>query len=218
MQKNILIFLLLLPYSKILFSQNDAEYITPIHYVRVDVVKGIAGKIELNYERFNGKKGGLKLGLGVYFPYHYSYIIPGGSSVFNGYSFDIQRKCYIHFKYTSIYLAPKFIYTYKECSNKEIYEGGGGSSGTSSSYAMWDWITEKMNSYSAVGTVGFHPKIRRGFNIDVSFGLGASVNDVNRTITPQRYTTSLKSGHFIEYSPKIQLGIALGFGVEGESK
>lgn len=218
MKKVISVFFVFLSISKLIYSQDSEEPSVPIHFVRLDIIKGIVSQLQMNYERFNGKKGALQIGAGVYFPYFYTASIPGGYSVYKGYSCDIQRKFYIHFKYTSIYLAPKFIYTHKECFNKEIYEGGGGSIGPSSSYAMWDWITAKINSYSALASVGFLPIVRKGFNIDISLGLGGTLNDINRTVTPQRYTTSLKSGHFIEYSPKVQIGAAIGFGIKEKSK
>jgi hypothetical protein len=219
MKKIIYIILIFLSSNTLGFSQDSKEEIVPANIFRADIFRSF-NQLHLEYERFNGKKGAVKAGISIYHINDFISTEMGYKfGAFKGFGFDIQRKFYFRSGKNGLYASPVFIYAYKECSNKFFYEGGGGSGGTSSSFAIYSRRNEQRNVFSLLATFGYSPIFRKKniFSFDVNVGVGASLIDGNRTVLYQKYSTTT-SGHFTEYSPKVLIGIAIGFGIKEKPK
>lgn len=189
-------------------SQED-KAIIPIHYIKVDVIKSAFSQLHVSYERYNGKKSGWEIGFGLYYPNH------AMAHVFHkvldfqvrGYEADLQRKFYNRSSGFRLYFSPMLRYAYKYWDNAELLESGP----AASSFASWNHLTGHSHNTCLIAMFGFVPYTGKRLNIDVHIGLGGKYEEMNEIVTPERYSTTIESGHSIYWGPVLNAGITLGF-------
>jgi hypothetical protein len=193
----------------------------PIHYIKMDIFKSIFGQVHFDYERYNGKKGAIEIGTGLYYPHPVLYSINRGISkqhpfpcafVYNGLGIEIKRKFYFPRDNFNFYLAPGLSYKYKYLNSASVIVDGE----KNSSYGIWYQVSRQMNVYGVFGSVGFITSLKRGVAMDVNIGAGWAYLTLNTTVDDfgkdkQHYYDMSGYNSYTELLAQLSVKFCLGF-------
>jgi hypothetical protein len=221
-------FLSLLFVTQISYSQNE-DKITPIHFIKIDVFKSAFSQLHFDYERYNGKRGGMEIGIGLFYPNPALYGINESSDdskkgrnpniyafKYKGYGIELKRKFYFPKKHWNPYIAPELSFKYKYLDHAEVLISGE----RFSSDGHWNIVSRTMYRTSLCAVVGFTTKLKTGRILDINTGLGFGDIDVNTVVNDYgRYDTHSQIEGRNNYKVLIlQFSLKLCFGLKGKSK
>jgi hypothetical protein len=213
-------FLLFFQFS---YSQEEKK-ITPIHLVKIDVLKSAFCQLHFNYEFYNGKRLGEEIGFSYIYPNRVISFIneeryEGGyfdrtAGHYHGYGLEFRQKFYYPLYSGSPYLAFVLTSKYKHFKNASIRIDD--HNGSNPSYEI---VSSTRYIYAISVMVGFVTSFKYNFLIDVNAGIGLGYFDTltKREDSPNYYYfNSIRPGHSRFYSPVIKCGVKLCFGFKGK--
>lgn len=216
----------------IIFALNHFSYSqekdkrTPIHFLKVDVLKSAFCQLHFNYEFYNGKKLGEEIGFSYIYPNRVLSFIneeryEGGyfdrtAGHYYGYGFEFRQKFYYPLHFGSPYFAFVLTYKYKHFNNGVIRIDD--HNGSNPSY---DIVSSKRYIYALSVMVGYVTNFNHNLLVDVNAGVGLGYFDTmtKREDNPNYYHfNSIRSGHSYFYSPVLKCGVKLCFAIRKNSK
>lgn len=210
MRKFTCLLFILLQFSKLSFSQKDSS-ITPIHLIKVDLLKSVFSDLHFSYERFNGKKGSWEIGVGMYYPNKYLDEKYGKALLYyfstNGYEADLKRKFFLRSKKNAIYLSPVLKYSNKYWKNVARLDDAGNG----------NYLTGNSQTTGLMVEFGASSKQKSGINVNAQVGIGLCYRSLNGG------STNIEGAepyfrHYNLTQPMISLGACVGFGFKGKVK
>ncbi|HEX8517382.1 MAG TPA: hypothetical protein VF868_14390 [Bacteroidia bacterium] len=229
LSKSHLLFILLFHFN-LLYSQEERSVLdslyrpVPVHLLKIDIFKSVSSRLHFDYEYYNGKKSGTELGVNIFYPNRIlSYINEGlifDNSLlvfhYRGVGLELKEKIYFPRKHWNPYFALSLSYDHKYFNNENIYIVSGF---RSSSYSFYENWSAKQRVAKAILLAGFASRLKKGFGIEMNFGLGIGYFDsysiMNSTKSKSTYIPpEMKGKHENYYSPQIGLGVKLYWGFQ----
>jgi hypothetical protein len=205
------------------FAQKECIK-TPIHILKLDVLKSAFCQLHFNYEFYNGKRLGEEIGFSYIYPNRIISFIneepqQGGildrtAGHYSGYGLEFRQKIYFPQKHINPYMAFVLSYKYKYCNNAVIRIDD--SYGSSPSY---ETVSSRRFVYAVSAMFGFVTSFKRVFLTDISAGVGLGYFDIltSRNDNPQFYHwNSIRPGHSRHFAPVLKCGVKLGFGFKNK--
>ncbi len=226
MQKRILISIFLVFSFQFSFSQE--ETITPVHIIKLDVFKSTFSQLHLDYERYNGKRGAVEIGLSLFYRNPVFAAINQGISKngnlnlyafqYFGYGLELRRKFYFPKHHANRYLAPELTFKYKYFNDREILLDGE----RNSSYAVWNTVSRQMYTVGINGIAGFTTNLHRHCILDLNAGMGVGYVDASTQVSDygrySYYYPRHLAGHDTYAVFQLQLSAKFCFGFNGKTK
>jgi hypothetical protein len=204
------------------FSYSQEEKITPLHIIKFDVLKSSFCQFHFDYERYNGKRLGLELGVGIIYPNRViSYIDEEPTDFgwydrtaghYRGYSLEFTQKFYFPNEHWNPYLGITLSHKYKHCENAKVLNID---EFRSSSYSYYETFSSKRYIESISLMTGFVSSFKKLFSIDLNIGIGLGYFNVWKKENDRNIITE---GANQFYAPVFKCGAKLCFGFKGKSK